>query len=296
MNKFESITGVIVGRFQTPHLTNGHKFLIDSVYKLHKSIIIFVGVHKSQSTKRNPLDFINRKLMIQRSYPEAIILPINDHVNDDVWSENLDDAISTITDDAILYGSRESFLSYYSGRFTKELIHSDITDNATSVRTSVINNPVDSEDFRKGVIYGVSNRFPSPFLTVDIAMIKENKEVLLGKKDGEKHYRFVGGFVDSTDDSILSAAKRELLEEVGNIEVADFEIIGETKINDWRYKHDEENIFTVLCKCKYIFGHTKASDDIAHLEWIKIEDLEKIEFMTEHKKLQTILINNLKTK
>lgn len=296
MNKFEELTGVIVGRFQTPHLTDGHKFLIDSVYKLHKSIIIFVGVHKSQSTKRNPLDFINRKLMIQNYYPGAIVLPINDHINDNVWSENLDKAILTITNNAILYGSRESFLSYYSGRFSKEQIHSTLQDNATDIRKSIISTPINSDDFRKGVIYGVSNRFPSPYIAVDIAMIKEDKEVLLGKKDGENFYRFVGGFVDSTDESITSAARRELLEEVGNIEVADFEIIGESKIDDWRYKKDEENIFTILFKCKYIYGSVTASDDIAYLEWIKIEDLETIEFMPEHKKLQTILINNLKTK
>jgi len=288
--------GVIIGRFQTPYLTKGHRYLIDTVYNNHHNVIIFIGVSVGQPTKRNPMDYTTRKLMLDDCYPNAIILPIKDNVSDSVWSENIDNSIISATHkDAILYGCRDSFINYYSGKFKTVEIETPHDDNATDIRKKVAENCNCSEQFRAGIIYAISNRFPSPYTTVDVAMIKDDK-ILFGKKKGEPFYRFIGGFLDSPDESIAFAAKRELSEETGGVEADNFELIGESKINDWRYRNDEENIFTALFKCKYIFGNPTPTDDITHLTWIPIDKLSETEFMPEHKQLVKILINNLKQK
>lgn len=288
--------GVIIGRFQCPYLTKGHKFLFESVLTQHKNLIVLVGNHQSQPTERNPLDFITRKLMIQSEYSNAIILPLKDETSDLLWSAGIDTAIESVCkkENCIIYCSRDGFIKHYSGSIKTKELYSDLPDNASEIRKLVSGKSVDNQLFREGVIYGLSNRFPSPYIAVDIAMIKEGEDVLLGKKKGEVNYRFIGGFVDSLDESILLAAKRELLEETGRIEADEFELIGEAKIDDWRYKRDKEKIFTVFFKCKYIFGRVRPMDDIDKLEWVKISDLPTTIFVEPHKKLQQILINNLK--
>ncbi len=197
-----------------------------------------------------------------------------------------------------LYGSRDSFLNNYTGIFPAQEIETQITDNATELRHHAACNIECSEQFRKGIIYGIHNRFASPYLAVDIAMI-DRTNVLLGRKEGNDLWRFIGGFVDSSDDSMEAAARRELMEEASSKEngsgiYADgFKLIGETKIMDWRYKDDDENIFTALFVCNYISGVIVASDDMAELQWFSVFDLYKIAFTPEHRKLADILMKYL---
>ncbi len=290
--------GVIIGRFQVAELTSGHCHLIDTVFQRHTSVLILIGVHSSQPTERNPLNFDARKAMIQAKYPMAVILPIKDSISDLHWSSRVDVLIESLLfsheNGAIVYGSRDSFKYRYSGKYDVEIIP-EIPDTAgTYARSLISKRLLSSIDFRCGIIYGAFNRFPTAYMAVDIAMIKEGKEVLLARKPDEEHYRFVGGFVDPSDESLARAAKRELMEEVGNIEVADFEIVGETKIDDWRYKHDQESVFTVLFKCKYIFGIVKPQDDIISCAWFNISDLETIQLMPAHEPLKKMLLDNLK--
>lgn len=285
--------GVVVGRFQTPYLTKGHHLLIDKVHKNHSGLIIFIGCTSVNPTKRNPLNYEARKKMIEVSYPNAIILPICDHVSDSKWSEKLDYELDNIAlGSAVLYGGRDSFTSYYSGRYKVENIEPLGNFTATEIRNKTAEFCKNSTDFRAGIIYGVHNRYTNIYLCVDIAPIKENKYVLLAKKQGESNYRFIGGFVDTHDEDITHTAVREL-EEEAKIKGDKFTIIGEAKIADWRYKNDDENIFTIFFKCDYISGDIIASDDIIYLEWILISELPNILFVTEHLKLKEILISNL---
>src|SRR5690242_6721581 len=105
--------GVIVGRFQVPELHPSHKNLIRYVVEKHPKVIIFLGNPATLGTRNNPLDFEMRKQMILTDFPEAIVLIANDCVNDEVWSKNLDSAISSVTtpnQKVVLYGGRDSFI------------------------------------------------------------------------------------------------------------------------------------------------------------------------------------------
>lgn len=261
------MVGVIIGRFQTPYLTDGHRFLIDRVFERHADVIILIGVSKGQPTKRNPLGYEERRTMLQKSYPTALIEAIEDRLSDTEWSQAVDSIIHGLRlNEATLYGCRDSFITYYSGEHKTCILETPHEVSATGVRAQVSKEVLDSEHFRRGVIYATTKRIPSPFLTVDVAMIKAvarvtgdlaqwyDYYVLLAKKSGEQYFRFIGGFVDSSDESITHSAKRELFEETGGVEADDFKLIGETRINDWRYAKDEENIFTCFFTCKYIFG------------------------------------------
>ncbi len=70
--------GVIVGRFQVPDLHQAHRDLIEKVISQHQKTIIFLGLSPCKSTRNNPLDFEARKNMILDSYPDVIVLYIDD--------------------------------------------------------------------------------------------------------------------------------------------------------------------------------------------------------------------------
>ncbi len=54
-------TAVIIARFQTPHLHEGHKQLIGMVKENHAKLIILLGVSPIMSSRKNPYDYYTRE-------------------------------------------------------------------------------------------------------------------------------------------------------------------------------------------------------------------------------------------
>ena len=117
-------TGVIIARFQTPYLHAGHIELIEKVKCSHNKLIIILGISPITGSRYNPYDYYTREKMIKTAYNDIVVLPLSDHPDDRVWSANLDNLLASAfpTETFILYGSRDSFIPYYSGKYdTNEL-------------------------------------------------------------------------------------------------------------------------------------------------------------------------------
>lgn len=266
--------GIIVGRFQTPLLTQGHTNLINSVLTNHKVVAIFLGDSKSIRTDRNPLDFCTRKKMIQDAYPNISVVQILDCPNDNDWSANLDKAIIDFVPlhvKPVLYGSRDSFIKSYNGKFKTVELKPEVEISASEIRSDIVRSPINTEEARRGIIHAVYNRPGLTFATVDVLPCFENK-VLLGRKkiDGGK-WRCIGGFVDSVKDkSNLAAAKRELYEETSLSFSDNWENLGSFKIDDYRYKGTSDSIMTTLYICDCPSDKAKNGDDIDEIGWFDI--------------------------
>lgn len=280
--------GVIVGRFQTPYLHDGHRYVIDQVLEKHENLIICLGIQAGQPSDKNPLDFESRKIMILENYPLATILPLKDMKSDLLWSKQLDKLVGDVSNihPVTLYGSRDSFIPFYNGKYeTKELKDPEIIWSSTIIREEVVQRARNSQDFRAGVIYGITNRIPSPYSTVDVAIVQDGK-LLLAQKPNEDGWRFVGGYVDNKDENYEMAAKREALEEAGrSLELSDFRYVMSARVNDWRYKKTREKVFTTLFVCKCVFGNAEAGDDVRYIKWVPFEELHKETIEEEHKPL-----------
>jgi bifunctional NMN adenylyltransferase/nudix hydrolase len=268
--------GVIIARFQTPYLHPGHEALIESVHSQHKKVVIVLGVSPVLGSKRNPLDFHTRDKMIKRSYPNVIVLPLPDHPLDTVWSAHLDNLLMNTFPGAsfMLYGSRNSFINYYSGRCKVQELPPHGEFSATEIRDSIKEQVMDSMEFRAGVIYAYANTYPKVYTTVDVAVFKNNKqEILLGKKENDQKWRLIGGFTDPSDEGFEKAALRELQEECGDITVTGMAYEGSFRVDDWRYKNETDKIITTLFSTDFIAGEPKANDDIAELGWFLLSEL-----------------------
>lgn len=291
-------TGVIIARFQTPYLHEGHRQLISQVMENHGKLVIILGIGPLTGTRKNPYDYYTREKMIKTSYPNVVVLPVSDNPSDIVWSESIDSLLKGVfpNEQFCLYGSRDSFIPYYGGRFqTVELPeHGDY--NATELRKQYADKVFDSNDFRAGILYALYNQYTKVYPTVDIAMFRNNRtEILLGKKSINNKWRFIGGFADPEDADYESAAHRELMEECGELQVSAMNYETSRKINDWRYRSEADKIITLLFSCDYLGGEPKAQDDIIDLDWFKMADLPQMitdnKISPEHLAMFNFIIN-----
>ena len=286
--------GIVIGRFQVNELHEAHIDLIESVLKRHDRVILFLGNSIIRNTTNNPLDYRARRTMISEKFPTVEIHYINDVPEDDArWSKNLDKLIGeqllplqTVT----LYGSRDSFIKAYKGKYSVCELEATTFISGTEVRRRVCNNYPPTADYRAGMIAATAYRFPTAFQTVDIAVVKETGELLIARKPDQKKWRFIGGFSDPTSPSLEVDAKREVMEE-SQVEVGDIRYLGSTLIDDPRYRHEVDKIKTAFFVAKYIFGKPEGSDDVAAVKWISINKFDRNEIDDPHQVLVDIFIN-----
>lgn len=288
--------GVIIGRFQVPELHEAHIQLINAVKANHDKVIIFIGLSPLRNTRRNPLDFNARKRLIQERYPDVEIYYIENNRSDEIWSKNLDREISRWLkphQTVVLYGSRDSFISSYSGKYSTRELEAKTFISGTEIRRRIANNYTPTKEFRAGVISSAFSKYPTAYTTVDVAVINFSKNpnmVLMGKKPQETELRFIGGFSSTTSLSFEEDARREVMEESG-VEIDGIQYIGSTLIKDWRYKDEDDVIKTIFFTASYTFGRPKAADDLESVQWVSLVDLVdgKIEVVEEH----TVLVQML---
>lgn len=277
--------GVIVGRFQVHELHQAHIDLIQTVLDRHKKILLFLGLAHTKGTKTNPLDFEPRKQMILKEFPTINVIYIADCQDDTIWSKKLDEQITILTganQTVVLYGSRDSFITRYHGKYeTVELIP-DVVISGTEIRKSISKSVMNDPNFRAGAIWLANQTYDQVFTTVDIAIFNEDySKVLLAKKEHESKYRFVGGFSTPTSQNFEADAIREVIEETG-LEISFPEYVGSAFIDDWRYRSETSKIKTIFFMSKLIFGSPKAADDIIEVRWFDLSLLSDNIFISEH--------------
>jgi len=289
--------GVIVARFQVDNLTEGHMDLIKQVVDSHYKTIIVLGLSPVKCSMYNPLDFEARRAMILDKFPDVSVLYLNDTYSDIEWSNKLDNLIKHMTgpkDNVYLYGSRDSFIKYYSGKYECIEIEQTVYVSGTDVRRVVSKQVKKTPDFRKGVIWAVNNQYPKSIPTVDACIFKMdnngNIKVLLGKRNVEPKYRFIGGFVPPGE-TWEQTVVREVKEETGlDICKTDLAYVGSFVVDDWRYRKEVDKITTTLFIVKYSGGTPKPNDDIDELRWFPLDEVVIWNVVDEHKPLMESIL------
>jgi bifunctional NMN adenylyltransferase/nudix hydrolase len=294
-NKYD--VGVIIARFQVPYLTEAHEALVNYVCSNHKKVVVLLGVSRQFHTKSNPLDYATREQMLKTQFPDVIILPVMDNDSDEEWSKDVDKAIfiSYGGKSALLYGGRDSFIPYYSGRYkTVSLDTTGPEVSGTKLRALVSKELRNSADWRAGSIHAINSLRDVNWLTVDIIPVRADGKILLGKKLLETRYRFIGGFVakEDNDTCIEEAAIRELKEESGlTATTSDLIYLGSSAINDPRYKGTGSGIMTTIFAL-IVDNDVKpvGDDDLDHVAWFDLNYVSDVtNIMPQHLPIVSIL-------
>jgi bifunctional NMN adenylyltransferase/nudix hydrolase len=281
---------VIIGRFQTPHLHEGHQELIRAANNFSQNVLVLIGCTAAIGTDKNPLDFETRKKIFENRML-CEIKPLHDMVSDYDWSDQIDKIIDDLGfKEATIFGGKDNSIEgYYHGKHRIKIINPIGIHSATALRKAVgMSNPRSSEDFRAGIIYAAENRYPIVYSTVDV-IIKNGDKYLVGKK-GNK-YCFIGGFVDPSDRNLFEAAIREAREETGITSYGIGFYAGSIKIDDERYKGTKDSIMT-HCFITEVFeevNYDKIQDkEFKDFVWATREGLEEL-LHDFHKPLLTFI-------
>ncbi len=285
--------GVIVGRFQSPVLHDGYLEVITTVANAHPRVIIYLGLSPLKFTKKNPLDYGCRRAMIEERFPGVEVYYIDDVGNNEKWSRKLDEQIrKAVGPDlkVVLYGSRDSFINSYTGKYpTVELVPSKIV-SATEYRKAAGIKALKSADFRMGIVHAVENQDVKVVPAVDLAIIDyDKKQLLLARKPNEDFLRFVGGKIDAEKDkSAEGACVREGKEETG-LDLTVEGYVGSALVDDWKYRSERDKIMAWLYVMRYTGGNPEAMDDIEYVTWKKFGEISEADLMPVHRPLLLML-------
>lgn len=286
--------GVVVARFQVPNLHEGHRYILDYVLKRHRIALIILGCSPIQ-TDRNPLSFEMRRDMIESLYPHKFTIVHSDSLPSsyEERSRRIDCVVRETfpNRDAIIYGSRDSFVHTYQGAFETEEVPTIFSGSATELREkiAVINSP----DFRSGVIYANMHRKRAAYPTVDVAIFDSTSKwvLLVGKKDEEGQLRFPGVFFDpEVDDSYESAGERCIAKEILGINTTPLKLLRSMRLNDWRFRKTHDQVVTILLQTEYLKGLPLPGRGVDQVMWVNLDNLEKA-VVDCHKPLAASFIN-----
>lgn len=291
---------IVIARFQVPELHKGHIEIMNTVLAKHNRVIVALGVPAFAGSQRNPLDFKAREAMVKERYPNVTVIPIKDQRENTYWTAELDKTISSMLshcETACIYGSRDSFIKCYSGKFDViELVPNTVISGAT-VREKVAKHYEQTAAFRAGYIAACYNRFPIVKPTVDVAIIRGDS-VYLGFKPGVALAQFPGGFVEKCNieshDQMMYNARKEVNEETG-LECTGYELIGHYHVADWRHIGVPDWVVTTFYLAQYQSGCPKAADDIVGLELVPFKSLfgGGVKVIPEHEVLVKALHKHL---
>jgi bifunctional NMN adenylyltransferase/nudix hydrolase len=276
---------VLLGRFQVAELSNGQRSVLLDAQEKYAKVVVLVRETPVPCTKRNPFDGATRRLMIQEAYPQMEVHVVPDLPDPQTWSEALDARFSSFgsPESVVVAAEPDEAFEAYTGAFHIQQI--------PALSVAEMPEPTEamqqSAAFRYGMLHALKRRYPTAFATVDVAIFKDD-HILLGQKPHEKAWRFLGGFVDPTDENHEAAAIREAHEESG-VTVAIEARIGSHKIDDWRYRNEEDKIISTLFKARYVSGDAHPTDDIARLQWLPFETLNINDFVPDHQPLFNML-------
>lgn len=297
--------GVIVGRFQTDQLTQGHLELVREAQKTGcRKVLFLIGSVGKPPSHNNPLSFDQRMRMIIASlgprpagadsefswqqFPgmDFGCLPIYDRGSNREWVANLDRGIEAFfaEDEIILFAGRDSGVNKVyklnGGKFPVVEVK-EHPDSATKRREDIGRNGWRLD--LPTIIWTTQQQYPKVYPTVDCVLRDKAGFIVLIRKRGEPLWRFPGGFVDPADASFDAACRREVAEEC-KVEITDPRYVASIKVDDWRYRNEKDKIITTLFAADVMFGRLEAGDDAGELLSFASDSVET-NLVEEHKPL-----------
>lgn len=293
MSTSQKPIGVIRGRFQVPKLHKGHIFLFEYAFARHDDVLAVLS-DPYISNSADALSIVMQMQMIQSAFPGRKIhfaqsgrIPSSRLMRSRALDEVIERAFPGR--DAIIYGSRESIVHSYVGRFATHETETIYGGSGTQIRNAI--EIVDSEDFRKGVIYSAVHRRGVGYPAADVVVTRldQGKILLIGWEEEGGKLRFPGSFhQQGLDASIEATALRCIAKEVPGIRIIDPRLVASHVIDDYRHKRSQDGTLSTLVSATYVGGEASVGSGIDSVHWIPYTEVLPL-LVDAHKPLGEIM-------
>lgn len=268
--------GVVVGRFQTAFLTDGHKAVLKRAYDENEALIIFIAEETVPFSIESPLPYDVREGMLKeqlRLYgmgklvqfyklPDFKYASTISHVIDQVLIHKHGGTVNEFT----LYFGPTAFLAdRYNGIAKVKVIDHVLTQTSSvRIRRSAYDMDAFNVSHHMGMIHAVGNRVPTPHLFICHiilhGMVDTNQGLLGLKKSEMKKLTLpldeVSGVHNSPTDQAKDWIKKKFPQGVSG----DTRLINALKIDDWRFRNSEDFAIYLVYLTR-LFGATDIPEE-----------------------------------
>jgi len=291
---------VIYAPFQVPTLDDFHISFFERLRSQHEKIAVLLPVRRLPPTPSAPYNFENRKNLLS---PFAdVILPVLNHKYPETQVRAIDEAIDLY--ERTLQSSRYCKLSlvlYLDVKFEQtyrkhgkipRILTNEFLLRDASIREDSLNLAPSECRYMDGLLHALCAQWPIQSPVVDIVIFRNTDlatdghvtgEFLLGRKPGEKNFRFPGGFKDPADASYEETVYREAAEETLRPGVDPKKVFrhpiykASMNVKDWRLESgDDWGQVTSLFMLEFYGDESviHAGDDLEEVRWFKVKDLK----------------------
>ncbi len=246
--------GVIVGRFQSPYLTDGHRTLLQEAYKESDEVAIFLLNNEIPFSDSNPIPYDLREKMIldyvRREFKEKktqfYCLPDQKYASKLMFS--IDQTLTAAhTNQAkfTLYGGDKSLAIQYQGIAEVKIVGTNYHScTAKDARNEAYDLESINVNFLQGVIHALNyRRVVCHNYIVSILLYQDESGNIfcLAKNDTRlKKYIFPLTPVTSTYGSYEEQSMAEMKKLLKDGVVTDGSHIVSKRIDDWRFRHTSD--------------------------------------------------------
>jgi 8-oxo-dGTP pyrophosphatase MutT (NUDIX family) len=112
-----------------------------------------------------------------------------------------------------------------------------------------------------------------------VVLSADRQSVLLAKRKGEADYdgtfSFIGGKLETTDESLLAGMQREKNEEIGSD--TRINVLAEETYNLLFRKKDGNTMVLPHVACVYTSGKIQLNDEYSEYQWVRLDALDSFE-------------------
>jgi bifunctional NMN adenylyltransferase/nudix hydrolase len=221
--------------------------------------------------------------MVHQAFPDSrlLIASIPDHpLTYELWSEQLDVIIGGIFPDcqAVLYGSRDSFLPKYTGKYATAFVPALPGPSGTELRAGV--SFPRTKAGRAGAIHAVNDREPMAYARVALAVVDSAREqvLLYGAPETAGLLALFGGPMVADDVQVSTAASRHLCEAVAKPQISEPRLLGVQVIHEpvFRWTRDCAVTSLLMAEWQGTDRHPMPTQGHHRLRWINRSALDRV--------------------
>lgn len=266
--------GVIVGKFQAPMLTEGHKQILSTAGNKSDHLLIFIFDNEIPFSSSNPLSYDVRERILldfvrNKVCKHATFYKLSDQKYASSLQNSIDKTLSYYDiggkNTATIYGGPNNFANDYTGIANKVILPLVQGKNSSELRDMAYNLKQTTLLFHSGMINALNWREPicHNFIVPLVTSNEKGPVLLVEQLTTMKNLTIPTFPVVARFDDLIHQSRAELKDIFPELKFSSGSLLGSIKINDWRFRDTED-----FCYYHLVYHRADYSDAPEGLKWL----------------------------